>query len=519
MDTVEIPMRNTGRFALVDAADAPAVLATGNWSETSQGYAGHGTTRGGVRRHVLMHHLVLGKPPPGLVVDHINRDKLDNRRGNLRFVRRAENAWNIAGQTDSQSGYRGITPSSPRGGWEVRFAKDCRLYLVGRFTVKSGAIFTDATIEGGTINFGNNGGYITVRGLAGGNAVYLSSSLTGSGGLTYTQFQGSNKEDYITGSNSYTIDNLPGYNFIPSLSGNNVILTATAALTRLTSAPAMPYTFNLGSTLTLSAPASLVDAVSLSNSGDTGTILNVTGMSFSGTNSDLFSGLLHSGSTTISQGAASLYNLTFLGTNKRGTYTASVQFATDAQNGPQTATYDLSATVIASALTASPTPGTPFSFGTNLAPSSTATLADAVTLTHGGDAGTTLNIIGVALSGTDASLFSVILSTGSTSLAAGEFAKYTLSFLGSATAGTYTASVLFTTDAQDGLQTATYDLSAIVVAAASDVPGDINRDHIVDQADYTVWYNHYGQTGGNVPEPMTMALLAIGGLAILRRKK
>ena len=42
MDTVEIPMRNTGRFALVDAADAPAVLATGNWSETSQGYAGHG---------------------------------------------------------------------------------------------------------------------------------------------------------------------------------------------------------------------------------------------------------------------------------------------------------------------------------------------------------------------------------------------------------------------------------------------------------------------------------------------
>ena len=43
-------------------------------------------------------------------------------------------------------------------------------------------------------------------------------------------------------------------------------------------------------------------------------------------------------------------------------------------------------------------------------------------------------------------------------------------------------------------------------------------DNIVDQADYTVWYNHYGATGGNVPEPMTMALLAIGGLAMLRRR-
>ena len=55
--------------------------------------------------------------------------------------------------------------------------------------------------------------------------------------------------------------------------------------------------------------------------------------------------------------------------------------------------------------------------------------------------------------------------------------------------------------------------------AAVDIPGDVTGDNIVDQADYTVWYNHYGQTGGNVPEPMTMALLAIGGLAILRRKK
>ena len=48
--------------------------------------------------------------------------------------------------------------------------------------------------------------------------------------------------------------------------------------------------------------------------------------------------------------------------------------------------------------------------------------------------------------------------------------------------------------------------------------GDFNGDKLVDQADYTIWYNHYGSTGGSVPEPMTMALLAIGGLAVLRRR-
>ena len=49
--------------------------------------------------------------------------------------------------------------------------------------------------------------------------------------------------------------------------------------------------------------------------------------------------------------------------------------------------------------------------------------------------------------------------------------------------------------------------------------GDFTGEGLVDQADYTVWYNNYGSTGGNVPEPMTMALLAIGGLAMLRRRK
>jgi len=49
--------------------------------------------------------------------------------------------------------------------------------------------------------------------------------------------------------------------------------------------------------------------------------------------------------------------------------------------------------------------------------------------------------------------------------------------------------------------------------------GDVTGDNIVDQADYTVWYNNYGSGGSSVPEPMTMALLAIGGLTMLRRRK
>ncbi|MFB3893306.1 MAG: hypothetical protein ACE15C_14935 [Phycisphaerae bacterium] len=79
-------------------------------------------------------------------------------------------------------------------------------------------------------------------------------------------------------------------------------------------------------------------------------------------------------------------------------------------------------------------------------------------------------------------------------------------------------------------------------------PGDANRDGIVDMADYVIWFNNFGQTGmtwdqgdfdgeglvdmadyvlwfanfgsdqnAGVPEPATAVLLALSGLAILRR--
>lgn len=63
-----------------------------NWSLSGDGYPM--TYIGG--RFVKLHHLVMGKPKKGLVTDHINRDKLDNRKENLRFVTQRENLLNGA---------------------------------------------------------------------------------------------------------------------------------------------------------------------------------------------------------------------------------------------------------------------------------------------------------------------------------------------------------------------------------------------------------------------------------------
>lgn len=44
--------------------------------------------------NVMLHHLVIGFPPEGLETDHKNRNRLDNRRSNLRHVTHQENLLN-----------------------------------------------------------------------------------------------------------------------------------------------------------------------------------------------------------------------------------------------------------------------------------------------------------------------------------------------------------------------------------------------------------------------------------------
>jgi hypothetical protein len=41
-----------------------------------------------------MHHFIMGKPPPGYVIDHIDHNGLHNTRQNLRFATESQNSQN-----------------------------------------------------------------------------------------------------------------------------------------------------------------------------------------------------------------------------------------------------------------------------------------------------------------------------------------------------------------------------------------------------------------------------------------
>lgn len=115
--TVLIPLTQD-KFAVIDEADAERVLAF-NWTakRSAHGNAWYAhRTEGG--RTVLLHRFILGDDCPP-IVDHIDRDGLNNRRSNLRGVTPQESVVNRERLVPTASGYRGVHLHKPSGRWHA----------------------------------------------------------------------------------------------------------------------------------------------------------------------------------------------------------------------------------------------------------------------------------------------------------------------------------------------------------------------------------------------------------------
>lgn len=95
-----------GAFAIVDDADYPRLVQF-KWHLHNCGYAGRNGCEG-EKPYVLMHQEILGCAPNGMETDHVNQNKLDNRRVNLRHCALSLNRLNSKVRIDNSSGFKGV---------------------------------------------------------------------------------------------------------------------------------------------------------------------------------------------------------------------------------------------------------------------------------------------------------------------------------------------------------------------------------------------------------------------------
>lgn len=99
----QLKLRNSPLSALVDD-EMMDCLDKYLWAIETTGYV-RANMNG---KRVSLHRFILRPTSRAEHVDHINGDKLDNRKSNLRLCTQTENNWNTGPRKGSATGFKGV---------------------------------------------------------------------------------------------------------------------------------------------------------------------------------------------------------------------------------------------------------------------------------------------------------------------------------------------------------------------------------------------------------------------------
>ena len=126
----KIKLSSNRGTALVDTEDFE-YLNHWKWQLHVGGYAYRTVGNTKMDRAVVYMHREVNHTPVGMLTDHINGNKLDNRKANLRTADKSLNATNTGLRKTNKSGYKGVSWSKLHNKWEAYIWKNNKKYHLG----------------------------------------------------------------------------------------------------------------------------------------------------------------------------------------------------------------------------------------------------------------------------------------------------------------------------------------------------------------------------------------------------
>lgn len=111
-------------FTIIDEEDLEKI-------QNHSWYLNRGYVEAKIKGKTVSLHRYLTNPPPNLVVDHLNGNKLDNRRENLQITTRQGNSWNRQRNKNNSTGFRGV--SKLNTSFYAQMKLDGKNYYLGRY--------------------------------------------------------------------------------------------------------------------------------------------------------------------------------------------------------------------------------------------------------------------------------------------------------------------------------------------------------------------------------------------------
>jgi len=126
-----------GKFALVDDEDYDRLVAMGKW-HVCAGYASKAgkKSQGQQGMCIYMHRFIMSAQK-GVEIDHINGDRLDNRKCNLRLCSHLENLKNQpTARKNNTSGFKGVCWNKVLNKWQSNIMLNGKSTHLGVFMCK-----------------------------------------------------------------------------------------------------------------------------------------------------------------------------------------------------------------------------------------------------------------------------------------------------------------------------------------------------------------------------------------------